>query len=151
MFASVCACSCGLVHRCPCPHVCACVSASRPLYVSVCEHPGGSPVCRHAQPTAHGELTGGQGLGREAPDWLSTPRGCWNRLCFPGKLMRMSCETEPTATLRSRQMTAPLPPLLMRPVTLSLERKLNWPGTVCCFQSQAGRCCVMCYALLGGV
>lgn len=92
-------------------HICvhACLHLNFSMF-SVCEHPGGSPMWRHAQARAHVELTWGQGLGREASGWLSTPGGSWNRQCFLGKLTRMSCKIEPTAALKSRQMTAPSHP-----------------------------------------
>lgn len=47
-------------------------------------------------------------------------------------------------------MTAPSRPSPVRPVSLSLERKLNWSGPVCCSRSQFGCCCVVRDALLGG-
>lgn len=151
MFAATCVCPCGLVHSCHDTRVSACVFASGPPPVFSVRALGSGPCVKAAQPPAPGELPWGWGLWREASGWLSTPRGCWDGRCFLGELMRMSCKAEPTAALKSRQMTAPSHPSPMKPVTLSPERKLNWSGPVCCSQSRFGRCCVMRYVLLGAV
>lgn len=102
------------VHTCLYPHAHVHTSASRCYPVLCVWVRSGQPLLEgmyrrrlNGSPVPMRSWHGDRASGIKPWGQSFIPRGDWNRQCFLGKLMRMSCRTEPTAAPKSRSMTAP--------------------------------------------